>query len=103
MEGLELICFRIISIVGTARSLYIEAIQEAKESNFDLAYEKIREGEEIFIEGHRCHAELVQKEASGTPVEVSLLLAHAEDQLMSAEGFAIVAREFVELYEKINT
>ena len=30
MEGLELICFEIISSVGMARSLYIEAIQEAK-------------------------------------------------------------------------
>ena len=36
MEGLELTCFQIISTVGTARSLYIEAIQEAKVSNIEL-------------------------------------------------------------------
>ena len=37
MEGLELICFEIISSVGMARSLYIEAIQEAKAGNFEQA------------------------------------------------------------------
>ena len=30
MEGLELICFEIISSVGMARSLYIEAIRKRK-------------------------------------------------------------------------
>ena len=39
MEGLELICFEIISSVGMARSLYIEAIQEAKAGNFEQAQE----------------------------------------------------------------
>ncbi|MBQ3970962.1 MAG: PTS lactose/cellobiose transporter subunit IIA, partial [Selenomonadaceae bacterium] len=35
MEGLELVAFQIISAVGTARSCYIEAIQEAKQKNYD--------------------------------------------------------------------
>ena len=30
VEGLEMICFKIISNVGGARSSYIEAIQKAK-------------------------------------------------------------------------
>ena len=37
MEGLELICFQIISAVGTSRSNYIEAIQLAKQGDFDGA------------------------------------------------------------------
>ena len=37
MEGLELICFQIISNVGGARSCFINAIQEAKEGRFDEA------------------------------------------------------------------
>ena len=46
MEGLELICFAIISSVGMARSLYIEAIQEAKAGNFEQAQELIKQGDE---------------------------------------------------------
>lgn len=37
MEGLEMICFQIISGVGAARSSYIEAIQKAKAGDFEGA------------------------------------------------------------------
>lgn len=103
MEGLELTCFQIISTVGTARSLYIEAIQEAKAGNIEKARELVKEGENVFVEGHKAHAGLIQQEASGEKVDVQLLLLHAEDQLMSAEAFKIIATEFIDLYEKINS
>ena len=102
MEGLELISFQIISSVGTARSYYIEAIQKAKAGKIDEAKKTIKEGEEIFLEGHHSHAELLQKVASGEDVKINLLLMHAEDQMMSAESFGILAQEFIDLYEKIN-
>lgn len=102
MDGIELIAFKIISTVGTARSIYIEAIQAAKDKNFKKAEELIKEGEAVFVEGHHAHAELVQKEASGEATTLSLLLIHAEDQLMSAEGFKIVAEEFIDVYKKIE-
>ena len=103
MEGLELTCFQIISTVGTARSMYIEAIQEAKAGNIEKARELVEEGEKVFVEGHKAHAGLIQQEASGEKVDVQLLLLHAEDQLMSAEAFKIIANEFIDLYEKINS
>ncbi|MCF0109911.1 MAG: PTS lactose/cellobiose transporter subunit IIA [Erysipelotrichaceae bacterium] len=101
MEGLELVSFQIISAVGTARSMYIEAIEEAKKGNIERARELIKEGEEIFVDGHTAHAGLIQQEASGQPVVMQLLLTHAEDQLMSAEAFSIIANQFVDLYEKL--
>ena len=41
MEGTELIAFNIIATVGTARSSYINAIDEAAEGNFETAEELI--------------------------------------------------------------
>ena len=58
MEGIELICFQIISTVGNARSLYIEAIQAAKAGDFEKAEELIKEGEASFTEGHAAHGKL---------------------------------------------
>ena len=101
MDGLELISFQIISAVGTARSMYIEAIQLAKEGMIAEAREQIVEGEKVFTEGHHAHAQLVQQEANGEKVEFQLLLMHAEDQLMSAEGFKIIATEFIDVYERM--
>lgn len=102
MEGLELQCFQIISAVGMARSSYIEAIQEAKKGNFDKAREMVAEGEQSFLGGHEAHAKMIQQEASGEKVEPCLLLIHAEDQLMSAEAFKIIAEEMIENYERIT-
>ena len=103
MEGLELICFEIISSVGMARSLYIEAIQEAKAGNFEQAQELIKQGDESFTEGHHSHAKLIQQEAGGEATQMTLLLTHAEDQLMSAEAFKILSQEFMDLYKEIKS
>lgn len=98
MEGLELICFQIISAVGSARSEFVEAIGLAKQNKIEEAKEKIKLGDEMFVQGHHAHAELLSKEADGD-LQLSLLLLHAEDQLMSAETLKIVANEFIDLYE----
>lgn len=101
MEGIELQCFQIISAVGAARSSFIEAIQAAKKGDFKQARDLIREGETSFIQGHGAHASMIQQEASGNKVETCLLLIHAEDQLMSAESFKIIADELIQSYERI--
>ena len=100
-EELELACFNIITHVGTARSNYIGAIQLAKEGKFEEAENLIAEGEKEFVEGHHAHADMLTKEANGELGNAGVLLIHAEDQLMSAEAFKIIAEEFIDLYKKI--
>ena len=93
--------FQIIAAVGSARSLYIEAIDLASEGNFDEARAKIKEGEEAFNGGHQAHGELLTKFANGELPPMDILMTHAEDQLMSAEAFGILANKFITLYEKL--
>jgi len=102
MENMELICFQIIAASGSAKSMYVEAIQEAKKGNFEKAKEFTQEGQKLFLEAHKAHAGLIQKEASGEKVEFSLLLMHSEDQLMNTETTKLMALEMIELYEKLN-
>ena len=101
MNEIELACFKIISNVGMARSSYIEAISKAKGGEFGNAERCIKEGQEYFLKGHEGHAELIAKEAGGENVVFSLLLVHAEDQLMSAESFKIIANEMIDNYSRI--
>lgn len=103
MEGLELTAFEIISAVGTARSCYIESIQKAKAGDFEGAEKLISDGDELFVQGHHAHAGLLQVEAEqGQGSAVSLIILHAEDQLMSAEGFKTIALEFIDLYKRLE-
>lgn len=102
MEGSDLICFELICNVGDARSSFIQAIQEAKNGNYEAAEALIKAGEESFAKGHEVHGKLVQKEAAGESTQVSLLLVHAEDQMMSAETFKILCTQFIDLYKIVS-
>ncbi len=102
MEGIELLSFQMISFNGSARSCFIEAIAAAKEGDFDRAESLMAEGEEQFTEGHRVHAQLIQKEAQEGSTEINLLLIHAEDQMMSAELMKILAAELIEIHRRIQ-
>lgn len=103
MNELELISFQIISAVGTAKSTFIEAMRLAEKNEFEAAEEKIKEGQSEFLEGHKAHASLIQKEAAGDNVNINMLLMHAEDQLMSAETIKIMAEEIIKLNKRIKT
>jgi len=100
---MELICFQLITAAGTAKSNYIGAIQKAKEGLYDEAKTLIAEGDNMMKEGHLSHTDLIQREAAGEELHVGLILTHAEDQMMNAETFKIVAEEMIELHKKIDS
>ena len=97
-DELNSISFQIIAAVG--RSLYLEAVRAAKEGNLVRSQELLDEGDECFSQGHHAHASIIQREAAGEPTSMTLMLTHAEDQLMSAESIGLVAREFIEVYRE---
>lgn len=101
-EEINMVSFSIISNVGTAKSLVMEALYAAKEGNFKIAEEKLEESRQFFVEGHKAHASLIQKEASGEKIEFSLILMHAEDQMMNTETMSELVKEMIELYKKIG-
>lgn len=101
-EELTSTSFEIIAAVGAARSCYIEAIHQAKNGDFEAAGASIAQGRELYAIGHHAHLGLIQQEASGDPTPMCLMLTHAEDQLMSAEGFGILAEEFVDMYKAVR-
>ena len=45
---------------------------------------------------------VVQQEAAGDPVTMSLLLTHVEDQMMSTETVKLMVTELIDLYRKLN-
>ena len=56
-------------------------------------------GDTAFNDGHTSHMKLLRVDQK-TPM--GLLVMHAEDQLMSAETFKIMAMEFIDMYKKVS-
>ena len=104
LEANQETAFQIIATVGSAKSQYIEAIQKAKDGNIAGAKALIESGNKDFNEGHTAHLSLLQQSAiDNKNVTFSLILVHAEDQLMQAESFRIIAEDFIDVYEKIES
>lgn len=96
---LEKMALEIITNVGTARSMYVEAVEAAKTGNFEEAHNLVAEGEKIFVNGHHAHADLVNAKIGVEELQYMFLVMHAEDQLMSAETLKIVCDELIDMLE----
>ncbi len=103
LEQMQSVAFQIIAEVGTAKSMYMEAIRIAKEEkDFDAARKMIDEGQEMATSAHSHHFEIVQKEAGGEQLPFSIMLMHAEDQLLTTEVIKMMAIEVIDLHEQLN-
>lgn len=103
-EELESTCTEIIGYVGAAKSSYIDSISKAKSGNIDEARDLITAGNEAYLKGHNVHSRMLQEDAAGSKKTFfSLLLLHTEDQMMDAETFRIIASDFIDVYDRLQT
>lgn len=98
---MEEIIMNLIIYSGEARSYCMEAIHLAKEGKTEEAKELIAKAAEQLGEAHHSQTGLIQNEAAGNKAEVSLLLVHAQDHLMTSITVKDLATEIVEIYSRI--
>lgn len=102
MENIEMICFQIISSSGAAKSSYIEAMRYARKFDFEKAEELIEDGKKEYLKAHEAHSELIYKETNGEKIDFSLILMHAEDQLMAADNFRLICEENISILKLVK-
>jgi cellobiose PTS system EIIA component len=102
MENLEQVIFQIILHGGNGRSAAMEAMQAAKQGDFEGARQKLKEADNAMNEAHHIQTSLIQGEIRGEKTEISLLMVHAQDHLMNAMTVKDLAVEMVELYQRIK-
>lgn len=100
MDEATKVAFDLIAHAGAAKSEALEAIDLAVEGNFAEAEEKIARGREEMIEAHDAHFGLIQKEAGGDHVDVTIMLVHALDHLTMAIMSLDMAERFVSVLKK---
>ena len=98
----EIVIMNLIVDAGSARSYAMEAIRLAKEGNIEEAETSLQNAETEMAKAHQTQTDLIQNEAKGGHTEIDLFMVHAQDHIMTAMLVKDLAREFVELYKKIN-
>lgn len=101
IQELSEVALELITYAGIAKSNYILALNEYKKGNVIEYENKIAQGDTNFVLAHNCHKKTLLDEIEMLQPNVSLLLVHAEDQLMNAESTKLMITEIVELYKLI--
>ncbi|HEL0023378.1 PTS lactose/cellobiose transporter subunit IIA [Streptococcus equi subsp. zooepidemicus] len=87
---------------GEAKGKAVEAIHAARDGQFEKAQYLLQEATHSLNVAHRSQTSLLSQEAAGDQVDLSLLLVHGQDHMMTALAFIDLAKELVAVYDKIS-
>ncbi|WP_326716825.1 PTS lactose/cellobiose transporter subunit IIA [Vagococcus jeotgali] len=87
---------------GNAKSDSMEAIQAAKQGEFEKADAKMTDAEESLVKAHQSQTSLLTKEAQGESIELTLLTVHSQDHLMTSIAFKDLAKEIIDVYRRMD-
>ena len=95
----ELVSMTIIANSGDARSFAFQALEEAKQGNFDEAATLMTKSDEASNLAHKAQTELLFAEANGNKQDINVLLIHSQDHLMTSMLAAELIKEMILLYK----
>ncbi|MBA4603594.1 PTS lactose/cellobiose transporter subunit IIA [Thermoactinomyces mirandus] len=97
----EMEIFNIISNGGDAKAIAYEALELAHKGRFDQAGKKMEEANKILTKAHNTQTKLIQKEINGEKTEMSLLMVHAQDHLMSAISEISLIEQMIKILRRV--
>ena len=100
-KNLEVIMELIVN-AGQAKSEAVEAIRAAKNYNFAEAEEKQKLATSALNIAHNAQTGLLTQEATGEKADLSLLMVHGQDHLMTALTFIDMAKEIIDVYRELH-
>ena len=92
----------VILHAGNARLKAEEAIEKAKEGNWEEADRLMAEAKEEIVESHATQTEIIQSEAAGVKHEINILFIHAQDTLMTIMSELKMSHQIIDLYKELR-
>lgn len=99
----EQISFQIIAYAGEAKGHAINAIQKAKNQEFTAAFALLEDAEISMTQAEKTHMDVISAEANGEKFQIPVLFMHAEDQLLTTQTIMLLAKEFIDLHQKLDS
>ncbi|WEV71251.1 PTS lactose/cellobiose transporter subunit IIA [Lactobacillus sp. ESL0785] len=101
MDGIEQVAFEMISNTGEARSLLMKIIDDADKGNFDNYEADFKKANDCLKTAQKVHLKVISSEADQKKLPFSILLVHAEDQMMAAELIRDLAQYIVNINKQL--
>ncbi len=99
-EDVTMVGFEIVAYAGDARSKLLDALNKAQNGKFDEAEKLVEEAEECLIGAHNSQTEILAKEAGGDDLEMSFIMVHGQDHLMTTILLKELMKHLIELYKR---
>lgn len=100
---IEQIVMNIIIYSGEARAYLYEALNCAKTEKYDEIDSLIAKANESIGKAHDIQTKMLQQEAEGKPLNVSILFVHSQDHLMTTISEKNLILEIIDLRKVVNS
>ncbi|UBH12615.1 PTS lactose/cellobiose transporter subunit IIA [Macrococcus armenti] len=99
-EETTMLGFEIVAYAGDARSKLLQALNAAKNGEFDKAEQLVEEADKCIVDAHNAQTSLLTKEASGEDIAYSVTMMHGQDHLMTTLLLKDMMKHIIELYKR---
>jgi len=96
------VSFKVIIHAGNARTLVKKVLTKAQQKDIEGAKKALLEASKEIQSAHVTQTEIIQAEAKGEEIDVTLLLTHAQDTLMVAKSEVEYTKYIINLFERIT-
>lgn len=98
----EICCLELITRAGCGRAEVFAALSAAKKGDYLQASACLQAADSELSQAHTAQTRLLAGEAQGVGMTPSLLLVHAQDQLMTAMSERALIAELIELHRRLD-
>lgn len=100
---IEEVSMGLIANSGASRTFAFEALKCAENGNYEEALSLLKKSNDSFVTAHKIQTELLSMEARDEEIEISILLIHAQDHLMTSMLAKELIEKLINMHEKIDT
>ncbi|EHJ02077.1 phosphotransferase system PTS lactose/cellobiose-specific IIA subunit [Clostridium sp. DL-VIII] len=103
MDQLEMAIMNIIINAGDCKNHAYMALNMVNEGKYEDVEKELELANEALGKAHDAQTDMLQKEAAGEKIELSVLFVHAQDHLMTAISEKNLIEQIIDLRKVVNT
>ncbi|GEL15681.1 PTS lactose/cellobiose transporter subunit IIA [Pediococcus cellicola] len=101
-EEVSMVGFAIVAYAGDAKTALMKALDEARDGNFTKARSLVEESTQSINDAHNEQTKLLSKEAGGDDMDVTFIMVHGQDTLMTTMMLKDEVQYFIDEYERLD-
>ncbi|APU71521.1 PTS lactose/cellobiose transporter subunit IIA [Companilactobacillus crustorum] len=94
--------FAIVAYAGDAKTALLKALDNAREGKIEEAKKLVEEANQSIVDAHNEQTKLLADEAGGMDMDVTFIMVHGQDTLMTTMMLMDQCKFFIDEYERIN-